>query len=80
MSGWLSVKRGPLKYYHKTTVTGTKTLIFAGVRRGHGASSQAGALRLLAPLPGDAQEELAPSTHDLPQRVSCQLLLVLILY
>ena len=78
MSGWLSVKSGPLKYYHKTAID--VVTYVPGLRRGHGASPQAGALRLLAPLPGDAQEELPPSTHDLPQRVSCQLLLVLILY
>ena len=43
---------------------------YAGVRRGHGTSSQAGPLRLLAPLPSYAQEKLPPTTHDLPKRVS----------
>ena len=70
MSGWAVVKRVALKYYHKTTVTGAKTLCFAGVRRGHGASPQARPLCLLPSLPRHAQEKLPPPTHDLPQRVS----------
>ena len=51
MSGWAAVKRGALKYYHKTTLL---TVFFvAGVRRGHGASSQARPLRLLSPVSQD---------------------------